>query len=426
MSDLTLSRMVGRMAKATTTDVVSLNDARAFRVFPGGTTRGLTAMFPPLPRVVRGSGYTVTGESGRRWIDLNNNFTALIHGHAHPNVVTATVDAVRDGSSFGMPTTAEIDLAELLLSRLTWADKVRFCNSGTEAVMTALRLSRAATGRTKVVLPTPSYHGSADPMLVALGDASSHGVPDGVRGSLVLVPPADPAALDAAFAEHGGDLAVLVLDLVPARSGARPLEHAYVQHARELTRRYGALLLIDEVVSLRHHVSGMAAGHYGIEPDLTTVGKIIGGGLPVGALLGTEDLMAHLDPRIVPSVFHGGTFSGNPATMRAGLAAMQAYDVDAVKRLVALGDRLRARLLPTAQALGWDVTGFGSSIKFVHREADEPPNWRERLWWEAQDRGVLLIPGQLSGCLSSPMTEDVVDGVAERLNESLAAVARAG
>lgn len=372
-------------------------------------------MFPLAPRAVSGHGYEVVGEDGQRWIDLNNNFTALIHGHSHPAVVAATQCAVRDGASFGMSTRFEIELAELLIERIPSAAQVRFTNSGTEAVMTALRVARAVTGRDKIVFLSPSYHGSADHALVALGPASTRGVSAGVHAEVRTVPPGDLEAMRAVVTGDP-DVAAVVLDLVPARAGSRPLDREYVAEVRRITREHGVLLVVDEVVTLRHGFGGMAADHFEIDPDLTAVGKIIGGGLPVGALLGSAEAMEVLDPRTQPPVFHGGTFSGNPVTMRAGLEAMRLYTRSEVQRLARLGDRLRSALVDTARPLGWDVTGFGSGVRLVPAAGMvEPDGWRPRFWRAAEERGVLIVPGQLSMSLSTPMDEALIDDVAQRL-----------
>lgn len=397
----------------------SAYDARALAVLPGGTTRGLTAMIPLLPRAVYGEGYEVVGERGQRWIDLNNNFTSLIHGHAHRDVVKAAAQALAAGPSFGMSTTAEIELAELLVDRVSWATQVRFCNSGTEAVMAAVRAARSLTGRDKIMVPMPSYHGSADHVLPALGGSALNGVPNGVRDDTLVVEPGDISALEAAFAAHGSEVAALVLDLVPSRAGARPVSSEFLRRARELTTSVGAMLIVDEVVTFRHDFAGMTAGHFGVQADLLAVGKIMGGGFPVGAVLGTAEAMAVLDPRHGSTIFHGGTFSGNPVSMRAGIAAMELYDEAAVARLNDLGDCLRTAISDDAEQLGWNITGFGSIVKIVHDTAAVPSDWPVRLWWAAERRGLLIVPGTMSMCLSTPMDRGVVDTVADRILDAL-------
>ena len=396
----------------------ALLDERALTVLPGGTTRGLTAASPLAPRAVCGRGYTVFGEEGQRWVDLNNNFTALIHGHAHPDIVRAAVEAVEAGASFGMSTVSEIELAELLVERLPWADQVRFANSGTEAVLAAVRAARVVTGREKIIFPYPSYHGSADSALLALGGVATNGVPSGTKKDVLLVDPFDQSALEAVFAEHGDDIAGYVFDLVPARAGGRPLSTDYVRLARELTQRHGALLIVDEVVSLRHGYSGMAYSQHGVSPDLTTVGKIIGGAHPIGAIVGTRAVMEYFDPRHERPAFHGGTFSGNPVSMRAGIVSMELYTESEVNRLIGLGNRLRDQLNDEIRDFGWEATGYGSSIRFQFTGEIEPAEWKRNLWLAAESRGLLLVPGSLSIALSTPMDEALIDDVAPRIVES--------
>jgi glutamate-1-semialdehyde 2,1-aminomutase len=409
---------------AGSTEVKDRNDERALSVLPGGTTRGLTAMYPLLPRASYGSGCRLFGEDGRAWWDLNNNFTALILGHAHPDVVRVLREAVERGSSFGLPTLAEVEMAEALVARVPWAEQVRFCNSGTEAVFTAVRAARAVTQRPKIVVQRPAYHGAGDALLPAEGDGYTRGVPTGVTDDTVIIPTGDAAALHTACSMYPDQIAAVLLDVAPSRAGLRPLSHEFVSAARALTTSIGALLVVDEVVTFRASVSGMATGHFAVTPDLLAVGKIIGGGLPIGAVVGARKIMYQFDPREEGFVFHGGTFSGNPLSMSAGQVALRVYDDDAIERLNRLGARLRSEVNAAINPIGWEATGYSSVLKIVPTTADLADDWRVRLWWAAEQRELLLTPGTMLACLSTPMDERVVAGVAERIIESVVSVSR--
>jgi glutamate-1-semialdehyde 2,1-aminomutase len=398
-------------------------DDRAFRVLPAGTTRGMTAVFPPLPRVVSGQGFTLHGSEGQQWIDANNNFTSLIHGHQYEPIVKALHEQVDLGLSFGLPTEREVELAELLVARVLWAEQVRFCNSGTEGVMAALRAARAATGRSHFVVMRPAYHGSADHVLPALGPHASHGVSDAVQAESVLIETGSVDALLSVMEARGSQIAAVLIDPTPQRAGGRLLSAEFLRAVRDVTRQHGSLMIADEVVAFRHGFAGATTGVVGIEPDLLVVGKIMGGGLPVGAVLGRRDVMAWFDPRQQGSVFHGGTFSGNPMTMVAGIAAMRGYGQDEVQRLNALGDRMRGRLHASLEAAGCDAIGFGSISQIVSVVPRDQASFSRDLWWAAERRGLIVGPQSLSVTLSTPMTTDTVDEICRCIEEAAQEVA---
>jgi glutamate-1-semialdehyde 2,1-aminomutase len=368
---------------------------RALGALPGGNTRTTLWVAPHPPYAARGEGCEILDEDGHRVVDLQNNYTALIHGHAHPAVTAAAVAALEAGASFGLPTRHEIALAGLLRERVPAGERWRFANSGTEAVMIAIRVARAATGRDAILRFAGAYHGAYDPV-VATG---APGIPAGVAADVVEVPHGDAGALLAALARHGDRLAAVVFDAMPNRAGLRPVTPEFATLLRAETERRGILLVCDEVLTGRLALGGLHAS-YGIRPDLVTMGKVIGGGLPVGAVGGAEAVMARFDPRRDDAVGHGGTFSANPVTLRAGLAAMQLWDEAAIGRLNALGDGLRAALA----AQGWEVTGRGSLLR-VH-VADPAA-----LWWRLYREGVLISVNGLA-CLSTPMDAAVVERVA--------------
>lgn len=347
---------------------------RARAVMVRGNTRSTLFVDPSPPYAVRGEGCVVTDQFGHEVIDCNNNYTSLIHGHATAEINDAVAGLLSRGTAFGLPTESEVGLAELLAER-TGHERWRFSNSGTEAVMTAIRAARAFTGRDVIIRFEGSYHGTAD--AVVAKDAP--GVPAGISADVVVVPQADRVAFDEAVAHAGERLAAVLIDLMPNRAGLIPAAADFVSHVRAQTERVGALMIVDEVISLRLSTGGFAST-YGEKPDLITAGKIIGGGFPVGAVGGRADVLAVFDPLASASVGWGGTFSANPITMTAGRIAMRHFDAEQVSSLNRRGDALRQGLLDAGVA----VTGFGSLMRI----REELP--ASALWWAAYERGVML------------------------------------
>jgi glutamate-1-semialdehyde 2,1-aminomutase len=355
----------------------------------------------------------VYDEAGAELIDLNNNFTVLVHGNAHPEIHAAAVAAIEDGTCFGLPTSAELDHAEALVGRVPWAEQVRYTSSGTEAVMTAVRIARATTGRSKIAMLRPAYHGTADAVLPAEGPEMERGIPRGVLDDLVLLRHNDLDDVRAAVAP--GDVAAVILDLMPALGGCVPLDVDFVMAVETAAAEAGTMLIVDEIISFRLAATGFAFERFHLEPDLLVVGKTIGGGFPVGAVLGRAETMAILDPSQRESIYHGGTFSANPVTMHAGRVALDLLDEAAIARLNDLGDYARKRF---ADALGgWRASGVGSVLRL------DPPHRsdaaKRALFWAAYRRGLLLSgSGTLS--LSTPMNRSVVDEAAKRLGAAIA------
>ncbi len=372
---------------------------RALGSLPGGNSRTTLFVPPHPPYARRGYGCLLEDVDGRELIDLQNNYTALIHGHAHPKLVEAATAALRDGASFGLPTEHEIAMAELLSERVGWARRWRFANSGTEAVMIALRAARALTGRDVVVKFAGCYHGSYDAVLAD----GALGVPAGLARDVVEVPLGDIDALRAALDARAGEVACVLFDAMPNRAGLRPAEPGFVAELRAETRRRDILLVQDEVLTFRIAPGGLHS-LYDLEPDLITLGKVIGGGLPVGAVGGPAALMNQFDPRRSDGLPHGGTFSANPVTLAAGRAALELFDAAEIDRLNALGDRLRTALADQ----GRRVAGRGSLVRLL---ADDPA----ALWWSAYEQGLLLSGNGLA-CLSTPMDDAVIDDAIERFD----------
>jgi glutamate-1-semialdehyde 2,1-aminomutase len=423
---------------------------RAVASLPGGNSRTTVFMSPYPIYAARGEGCRVWDVDGNVFIDCINNFTSLIHGHAHPRLVEAATRQIALGTAFGLPTESEIDLAELLASRLPAVDQLRFANSGTEAVMMALKAARAFTGRPKISKCEGAYHGAYDYAEVSLDPtpdawgrnapvsvAYAKGTPENVLADVVTIPFNDPEAAVSLIREHGAELAGVLVDPMPNRAGLVPADRAYLEALRAVTRETGALLIFDEVITFRLGYHG-AQGLWGIDPDLTTLGKIMGGGFPVGAIGGRAEVMAVFDPRHgKPALPHGGTFSANPVTMRAGLAAMELLDEAAFKRLDALGDAVRDGINTAFRKRGVPgrAVGLGSLLK-IHFSEREIRDYRSAYITAQEarrqavfnrgllDRGILAAGYGLMA-LSTPMTSAETDAIVAAVDASLAEVAAA-
>lgn len=382
------------------------------RLLPGAVGRGtfFVGSTPP-PRAVSGRGAIIVDENDHELIDFHNNFTVLVHGHAHPEVTRAAVEACEHGSCFGLPAEPELALADEIVSRIPWAQQIRFTNSGTEATMTAVRMARAITGRDSIVMLSPAYHGMPDALLPASN--AVRGIPAATLALSLTVPPNDLAALAAAVDAAPGGVAGIILDLAPSLGGCVPLEADYVDGVAELAREREALLIVDEVISFRHYFEGFALGAYGLEPDLLVLGKVIGGGYPVGAVLGRSAAMAVLDPSSPGALLQGGTFTANPVTMSAGQASMRVFDKLAADRLRTYGEAARDRFGQVAAEHGWMTTGVGSVFRLAPRVGDSDAR-RHELWWAAYRRGLLLSSSGVI-CASTVMDDDLLDEAAARL-----------
>ncbi|MEU0805936.1 aminotransferase class III-fold pyridoxal phosphate-dependent enzyme [Streptomyces sp. NPDC005970] len=390
---------------------------RGFPLLPGGYGRSAYHIGSAPTYALRGEGYRLWDDRGRELIDANNNFTTLVHGNAHPELIEAAGRAMSAGSCWGIPNVDEWGLAELLLERLPGLDQVRFTNSGTEAVMSAIRIARVVTGRDGVVMTRGGYHGSSDVALCA-GAESARGVPESVARDVSLVPLNDIDALQRAIEEHPRRHAAIIIDLLPNRAGLIPVSREFLRTARDLADRHGILLVIDEVISLRLGAHGLS-GEYGIVPDLLTAGKLIGGGFPVGAVAGREEVMQVLDPHRQGSIPHSGTFSGNPVSMAAGAQALRLLTPAAVARLNQLGDEARRSVAARVAPWGWEVRGLGSLLRVFPAGATHlDSHTQHRLWWAAYDRGLLLSSANLAA-LSTPMTPEVVVDIADRLADAV-------
>ncbi|MFQ5914838.1 MAG: aspartate aminotransferase family protein [Nitrospinota bacterium] len=408
---------------------------RARRSLPGGSTRELT-YFAPFPLYVsRGEGPRIWDVDGNVRIDLFNNATTLILGHAHPEVVRAVQEAAALGTSFASATEWEVRLAEMLIERLPSVERIRFCNSGTEATMLAVRAMRAITGRPKIAKFEGGYHGSFDevslsvhPSAEAAGDRrsphpvpDSEGIPPGLLGNVVVLPFNDLEAVSERLRTLRAEVAGVLVEPMMGTAGMIPPRPGFLQGLRDLTRELDVLLAFDEVMMFRLSRQG-AQGFFGVTPDLTCLGKIIGGGVPVGALGGRTDIMAIFDPSAGRArVPHAGTFNANPVTMAAGVATLELLDEPAFEQLAADGEYLRANLRELLRPAGFpaQLTGEGSLFK-LHFTAEEVVDSRsahtsdrelERLMFlYALNRGV-FINSLARGCLSTVTRQAEIDAL---------------
>lgn len=303
---------------------------QAQALIPGGVNSPVRACHnvDSEPLFIRkGEGSHLTDVDGREYIDFVLSWGPMLLGHAHPAVTAAIQEAAARGTSYGAPCADEVALAEAVTAALPSVEMVRMVNSGTEATMSALRLARAVTGRSKLIKCIGCYHGHADPFLAAAGSGlatfsipGTPGVPDAVVADTLLAPYNDLDALEAVFAAHGEEIAALIIEPVAANMGLVLPREGYLEGVRALCTKYGALLIFDEVITGFRAAFGGAQARFGITPDLTTFGKIIGGGLPVGAFGGKAEYMRRIAPQ--GDVYQAGTLSGNPLAMAAGLATL--------------------------------------------------------------------------------------------------------
>ena len=322
---------------------------RSKRVVPGGVNspvRAWNAVGGEPRYVARGDGSRIVDAEGREYIDYVCAWGPLILGHAPPAVVRAVVDAVPEGTGFGAPTSRELDLAELVSERMPAVEQLRLVNSGTEATMSAIRLARGYTGRSKVLKFDGCYHGHVDALLAKAGSGvaslslpDSAGVPESFTGQTVIADFNDPESAGRLIRENHEDLAAVIVEPVCGNMGVIPPQPGFLEALREETRRHGIVLIFDEVITGFRVARGGAQERYGVTPDLTCLGKILGGGLPVGAFGGRRDIMSCLAP--VGPVYQAGTLSGNPVTAAAGLATLGELEAPGVyEGLEAKGRRL--------------------------------------------------------------------------------------
>jgi glutamate-1-semialdehyde 2,1-aminomutase len=400
---------------------------RALELFPGGVNspvRAYRAVGGEPPALVRGDGAFVWDEGGERYIDYVGAFGPLLLGHAHPAVVGAIKAAAEAGGSFGVTGPGEVRLAELIRGRMPSIERVRFVNSGTEAAMSALRVARAATRRDLIVKFEGGYHGHADSLLVEAGSGAatlsipgSAGVARSVAAQTLVARYNDLDSVEALLESHGGDVAAVIVEPVAANMGVVAPAPGFLPGLRELTEKAGSLLIFDEVITGFRVASGGAQERYGVRPDLTVLGKIIGGGLPVGAYGGRADLMDLVAP--AGPVYQAGTLSGHPMVMAAGEATLAQLTPDLYSTIEAQSARLEAGL----RVPGTSVARVGSLLTVFFREKP-PVNFAEakatdtkafaRFFHSMLSAGVLLPPSQFEAWfVSAGHTDSVIDATLE-------------
>ncbi len=403
---------------------------RARRVIPGGVNSPVRAFgaVGGTPRfVARARGARIWDADGNAYIDYVGSWGPMILGHADPGVLRAVREALRHGTSFGAPTELETQLAQRVVAAVPSIERVRFVSSGTEATMSALRLARAVTGRPRILKFEGCYHGHADALLVAagsgvatLGIPGSPGVPEGTVADTVVAPFNDLGAVEKVVDAHGPDLAAIIVEPVAGNMGVVAPRDGYLQGLRDLATRAGALLVFDEVMTGFRLSSGGAQVLYGIRPDLTCLGKIIGGGLPVGAYGGRADIMEHIAP--TGPVYQAGTLSGNPLAMAAGCVSLDLLQrAGTYKRLEMLSARLHAGLLGardeadvkvTINRVGSMITLFftpGPVHDFASAKTSDTALFA-RFFHELLERGIYFPPAQYEAAfVSLAHTEGDID-----------------
>jgi len=384
---------------------------RAQAVIPGGVdspVRSFASVGGEPFFVARGAGALLTDTEGNTYVDYVQSWGASILGHAHPAVVEAVAKAAADGTSFGAPTEREVELAEAIVARVPSVEKVRLVSSGTEAGMTAVRLARGATGRAKILKFAGCYHGHTDALLVAagsgvatLGIPGSAGVTPGTVADTLVIPYNDEVALDEVFAVHGADLAAVLVEPVAANMGLVPPADGFLTGLHRRCTEVGALLVCDEVITGFRLGLGGAQGRYGITPDLSMFGKVMGGGLPLAALGGRAEIMDFLAP--VGPVYQAGTLSGNPLATAAGLAVLGELSDASYVTLESRTAQFAAGLRDAFTSAGVEaqvtqvgtLTGlfFSGSPVTNYAQAQQADHERYARFFHAMlDRGVFLAP----------------------------------
>lgn len=417
--------------------------AAAKDVIPGGVNspvRAFRAVGGEPPFIARGEGAYLEDADGNRYIDYVLSWGPLILGHAHPAVVSALAEATASGTSYGAPTALETELAELVIEMVPSLEMVRFVNSGTEATMSALRLARAYTGRQKIVKFEGCYHGHADLLLVqagsgvaTLGLPDSPGVPPGATEDTLTAPFNDLAAVERLFARFPEEIAAVIVEPVAGNMGVVPPVDGFLAGLRELTEAHGALLIFDEVMTGFRVALGGAQELYGIDPDLTTLGKVIGGGLPVGAYAGKRAIMETVAP--AGPMYQAGTLSGNPLAMTAGLVTLKELRKPGIfEDIVAQTRRLCQHIGQAAKEAGVPVYQTQVGTMFCTYFADGPVTDYAgarrsdtaafgRFFHAMLGAGVYLAPSQFeAGFTSTAHTSEVIDATVDAVQRAFQVV----
>jgi len=413
---------------------------RARKVIPGGVNspvRAYQAVGGEPPVIARGDGAVLIDEDGHRYIDCVCSWGALVFGHGQHHVLGAITQAAALGTSFGAPTQRETHLAEMIVQRVPSVEKVRLCSSGTEATMHALRLARGVTGRDLIVKMDGCYHGAHDAVLVGAGSGvatfgipGSPGIPESVASQTVVVPFNDLDAIAKVFAQHGDKIAAVILEPVAGNMGCIPPVDGYLQGLSDLTKHHGSILIFDEVMCGFRVAAGGAQERYGVTPDLTTMGKIVGGGLPLAAFGGRADLMDHLAP--LGPIYQAGTLSGNPIAVAAALATLDQLTPAVYGRMEEIGAKVQAGLSKALAYHGCSMHRVGSMWTIFFRP-EVPIHMAQvkecdvdrfsRFFRGALSAGIYLPASQyeavfMSAILSNAMVDDLISGLQAALVSS--------
>jgi len=414
---------------------------QAKKYFPGGVNspvRAFRSIGGSPIFIERGDGCHTWDADGNEFIDFCCSWGPLIHGHNDPDVCKDVIRAVEQGTSFGAPTQKENDLAELILTHNRFIEKIRFVSSGTEAVMSALRLARGVTGRSVIVKFEGCYHGHVDAMLVKAGSglstfgiSSSAGISEEVAGETMVLPLNDRRAVEVAISDYAHDIAAIIIEPVPANNGLLLQDKSFLEFLREITRKNNILLIFDEVISgFRVGFEG-AAGYYNIQPDIITYGKIIGGGMPVGAYGASAEMMSHISPD--GNIYQAGTLSGNPVAMAAGIAQLRKCLEDGFyKELeektkffideIESGNKVRRSKFKifTIGSIFWFAFIDREKIQAADQIDPESMNLFRLLYNELLERGVYLGPsGYEVGFISSAHSKEDLKKAAAKIREAL-------
>ncbi|MEQ1501726.1 MAG: glutamate-1-semialdehyde 2,1-aminomutase [Myxococcota bacterium] len=419
--------------------------SRAERVIPGGVNspvRAFKAVGGDPPFVARGEGAELVDVDGHRYVDLVGSWGPLILGHADTQVLGAAMAAASRGSSFGAPTEAEVELAEEIVARVPSIEKVRLCSSGTEATMHAIRLARGATGRDLIIKLEGHFHGAHDAVLVKAGSGvatfsdgkattqpGSPGVPAATAALTLVAPFNDAAAIEALLTANVGRVAAVILEPVAGNMGLVAPLPGYLEAVRDLCTRHGAVLIFDEVMTGFRLARGGAQERYGVMPDLTTMGKVVGGGYPLAAFGGSAALMDQLAP--LGPVYQAGTLSGNPVAVAAGLATLRQLDQRVYDTLEAIGARIEERLASALEYHGCSLARVGSMFTVFFRPT-APTTFSEvqecdlegfsRFFRAALNGGVYLPASQYEAAfLSARLSDEQVDRIVDGLSSALVA-----
>lgn len=406
----------------------------AEEVTPGGVHSPVRAFgaVGGCPRFIeRGEGPFLFDVDGNKYLDFCCSWGPLILGHADPDVVAAVKEQVDRGMTFGASTELEYKLAQFIVSRIEVIDKIRFVSSGTEAVMSAIRLARGFTKRDLILKFDGCYHGHSDHLLVkagsglvTFGQTASAGVPDDTTKNTVVLPLDDEEALQTFFTEHGDKLAAVIIEGIPANNGLLIQRHDYMRLLCTLTEQHGALLILDEVITGFRIGFGGATEYYGIRPDLVTYGKIIGGGMPVGAFGGRADIMDHIAP--LGPVYQAGTLSGNPVAMTAGLATLEKLASDNVyAEMEKRNRRFVSEITTRLTSSSVNIAGV-ASIFWIHFQRDIPRSagavdsdgiaHYNRMHTRMLEAGIYLPPSGYEVCfLSTVHTDKLLDDAANTI-----------